>query len=101
MPSLLPIRSEAELPGGHHDHLGIREKDSPKVIFRGANDNASGVATLLEVARKLYQNRNKLQHHIIIAAFGTEEIGHLGSRQVFTALNRDSIPLMTGTCYKL
>lgn len=92
------------LLGAHHDHLGIREKDNSKVIFRGANDNASGVATLLEVAWELYQNRNKLQHHIIIAAFGAEEIGLLGSRQVFTALSRDSIPLecmfnfeMTGT----
>lgn len=95
------------LLGAHHDHLGIRGKDSSKVIFRGANDNASGVATLLEVARELYKNRNKLQHHIIIAAFGAEEIGLLGSKQVLSALNRDSIPLdcmfnfeMTGTLDK-
>lgn len=79
------------LLGAHHDHLGIRERDSSKIIFRGANDNASGVATLLEVARELYKNRNKLQHHIIIAAFGAEEIGLLGSDQVVSRLTRDSI----------
>lgn len=51
----------------------------------GANDNASGVATMLEVARVL--SKEKLAYNIEFAAFGAEEIGLVGSYQYIDSLN--------------
>ncbi|MEG0518904.1 MAG: M28 family peptidase [Bacteroidales bacterium] len=90
------------LMGAHYDHLGIVEKGGEKTLYPGANDNASGIASLLEIARNL--NNRKLHHNTIIAAFGGEEIGLVGSRALSVQLSKDSIPLkfmlnleMTGT----
>lgn len=59
----------------HYDHLGRMGKDT---YFPGANDNASGVAMMLSLARELQQN--PLQHHsVLFVAFAGEEIGLEGS----------------------
>ena len=54
----------------------------------GANDNASGTATILEVARLLSQPeiKNKLQYNIEFVAFGAEEIGLIGSDEYVAQL---------------
>lgn len=54
----------------------------------GANDNASGTATILEVARLLSKPevKNKLQYNVRFVAFGAEEIGLIGSDQYVTQL---------------
>jgi len=57
----------------HYDHLG----DLGKVYFAGANDNASGVAMLIELA--YYFSKNPPRYSIAFIAFGAEEIGLLGS----------------------
>ncbi|MCS7005354.1 MAG: M28 family peptidase [Cytophagales bacterium] len=57
----------------HYDHLG----DLGKVYFAGANDNASGVAMLLELA--YYFAQNPMRYSVAFMAFGAEEIGLLGS----------------------
>ena len=63
--------------GAHYDHLG-REPDG--AIMNGANDNGSGVATVLEIAR-LWQAQNlSPAHSILFAAWDGEEQGLLGSR---------------------
>lgn len=59
----------------HYDHLGMMGEDA---VFPGANDNASGIAMLLNLA-KHYQ-KNKPKNTIIFIAFGGEEIGLLGSK---------------------
>jgi hypothetical protein len=58
----------------HYDHLGKMGKD---VYFAGANDNASGVAMLLELAK--YYSENPPEYSVCFMAFGSEEIGILGS----------------------
>jgi aminopeptidase YwaD len=58
----------------HYDHLGMMGKD---VYFPGANDNASGVAMLLELAN--YYKRNPINYNIVFVAFAGEEVGLLGS----------------------
>lgn len=58
----------------HYDHLGKMGKD---VYFAGANDNASGVAMLLELAK--YYSENPPDYSVAFMAFGSEEIGILGS----------------------
>jgi aminopeptidase YwaD len=60
----------------HYDHLGQMGKD---VYFPGANDNASGVAMLLNLAKYYSQPENKPKYSIAFIAFGAEEVGLIGS----------------------
>ena len=60
----------------HYDHLGKLGKD---VYFPGANDNASGVAMLLNLAAYYQQPGNQPEKSIVFMAFGAEEIGLRGS----------------------
>lgn len=59
----------------HYDHLG---RMGSETYFPGANDNASGVAMLLEIAR--YFKANKPERSIYFIAFAGEEAGLLGSK---------------------
>jgi hypothetical protein len=69
--------------GAHYDHLGYGGNGSlaPGVhaIHPGADDNASGDAALLEVARELAGREKKLPRRILFIAFTGEERGLLGS----------------------
>jgi hypothetical protein len=60
----------------HYDHLG---KLGDAVFFPGANDNASGVAMLLNLAAH-YSRKEKPEKTIVFIAFGAEEIGLVGSK---------------------
>ena len=59
----------------HYDHLGRMGKDT---YFPGANDNASGVAMLLNMA-KYFSNQDDRKYNILFLATGAEETGLLGS----------------------
>lgn len=61
----------------HYDHLGRLGDDA---YFPGANDNASGVAMLLSLARYYAQPDKQPEQSILFIAFGAEEVGLLGSR---------------------
>ncbi len=68
--------------GAHYDHLGYGAEGSlyrgeEKAIHNGADDNASGVAVMLNLASKL-KNTNKSNNYLFIA-FSGEEMGLLGS----------------------
>lgn len=69
--------------GAHYDHLGLGGHNSlapdKSVPHLGADDNASGVATLLEIARSLNAQRAELTRDVLIIAFSGEEEGVLGS----------------------
>ncbi|MGB0918369.1 MAG: M28 family metallopeptidase, partial [Flavobacteriales bacterium] len=60
----------------HYDHLGKMGED---VIFRGANDNASGVTMLLNLAKHYSIEENKPRFSMAFIAFAGEEAGLLGS----------------------
>ncbi len=62
--------------GAHHDHLGTRADGG---VFCGANDNASGVAALLELACGFSHLAGKLRRGVIFCAFDAEERGLRGS----------------------
>jgi Zn-dependent M28 family amino/carboxypeptidase len=64
----------------HLDHLGISEGGDGDRLYNGAMDNASGVATLLDVARHLKASGAKPKRSIVFAAVTAEELGLLGSR---------------------
>lgn len=59
----------------HYDHLGSIGK---KCYFAGANDNASGVSMLLELAK--YYTTNPPNYSVVLISFGSEEAGLIGSR---------------------
>lgn len=81
----LPGKSEEYIIlGAHYDHLGRGNFDSlaPSQIGQihpGADDNASGTAGLLELARLLAPLKGQLQRGILFASFAGEELGLLGS----------------------
>lgn len=65
----------------HYDHLGMMGKN---VYFPGANDNASGVAMLLELAAHYAKPENRPACSVVFLLFGAEEAGLVGS-QYFVA----------------
>ncbi|PKP22374.1 MAG: peptidase M28 [Bacteroidetes bacterium HGW-Bacteroidetes-21] len=60
----------------HYDHLGLMGKD---VCFFGANDNASGVAYILNLAK--YYSVNKPKYSMVFIALAAEELGILGAKE--------------------
>jgi hypothetical protein len=69
--------------GAHYDHLGFNEDknalDTGHVIHNGADDNASGTAALLEIAR-LLQQKSPVHNNYLFLHFSGEELGLLGSK---------------------
>jgi hypothetical protein len=64
----------------HFDHIGMRRTPlNGDSIYNGADDNASGVAAMLAIAKNFYQQNLKPDCSIIFAAFSNEETGLIGS----------------------
>jgi hypothetical protein len=61
----------------HYDHLGMLGNGC---IYPGANDNASGIAMLMDLARHYAQPINRPSYSLMFVAFAAEEAGLLGSR---------------------
>jgi hypothetical protein len=65
------------LLGAHMDHLG---KSSRNRIYNGADDNASGVSALIEIAEAFVESNVVPKHTLIFVAFNAEEMGLIGSQ---------------------
>lgn len=80
----------------HYDHIGMGNQGSSKAenptnqIHNGADDNASGVAGLLELAGHFVNNNQKESYNFLFIAFGAEELGLQGSRHF---VNNPTLPL--------
>jgi Zn-dependent M28 family amino/carboxypeptidase len=68
------------LVSAHLDHLGVGAPINGKTIYSGAMDDASGVATVLETAKKLSQAKTRPKRSTLFVIFTAEEKGLLGSR---------------------
>lgn len=74
--------------GAHYDHLGLNEHNhstkpnSKGEIHNGADDNASGVAGILELARMFSQNKAAEPVNYVFALFSGEEDGLIGSKKL-------------------
>lgn len=84
--------------GAHYDHLGMgggssRAPDTVAVHY-GADDNASGVGLVIELAQKAAKNRP--ERSVLFIAFGAEEMGLLGSRHYVSnpVLDKDKAKAM-------
>lgn len=72
-------KEEVLVVSAHYDHIGKKGN----VIFNGANDNASGTAAIIEIARKFQEaraNGHQTKRSILFAAFTGEEKGLYGSK---------------------
>ena len=81
-----PASDETIVVGAHYDHLGHGGLMSGSLAFlskdihNGADDNASGTAMLLEMARRLARRPDPLPRRVVFVAFSGEEKGLLGSQ---------------------
>jgi Peptidase family M28/PDZ domain/PA domain len=81
-----PDADETIVVGAHYDHLGHGGMTSGSLAFlskdihNGADDNASGTALVMELARRLARRPDPLPRRIVFMAFSGEEKGLLGSR---------------------
>lgn len=78
------------LLSAHYDHIGKINSTSDSV-YNGANDNASGVTAVLEIAKELRDK--ELNKNIIVALFSGEEEGLLGSKHLAAKLKADNMDL--------
>ncbi len=77
--AILPGRAPSGLyvmVGAHYDHIGVSESGA---VFNGADDNAAGVAVMLETARLLAAADERPRETIVFVAFSAEEAGLVGS----------------------
>lgn len=75
------LKSEYILVGAHYDHIGYEYIDGRRVIYPGADDNASGTAVVIEMARYFSQNPELIGRSIIFIAFDAEESGLIGAEK--------------------
>jgi hypothetical protein len=86
------LKKEFIILGAHYDHIGrIKAKDGDD-IANGANDNASGTTTVLELAR-YFGNAKANKRSIIFALFSAEEKGLLGSKHLAKKLKDTGLNL--------
>src|SRR5262245_41379825 len=88
------LKREYIVIGAHYDHLGRGNHSSrdpnSKEVHHGADDNASGTAGLLELARIFSAGRKELRRSILFIGFSAEESGLIGSHYY---VNHPFIPL--------
>ena len=70
------LRDQWIVVSAHYDHLGVQGGE----LYPGADDNASGVAMMLEVARAIVQGPERPRRSLMFLGFDQEEIGLYGSR---------------------
>jgi len=74
------LKSEYVLLSAHLDHLGVGAPTNGRTVFAGAMDDASGVASVLEIAKSFTRNRERPKRSMLFVIFTGEEKGLLGSR---------------------
>ena len=83
------LKEEYIVLGAHYDHLGYQLESGERVYFLGADDNASGVAAIIELAKYFSEESNRPKRSLIFIAFDAEESGLLGASHFVSSLNED------------
>jgi hypothetical protein len=89
------VQGEAVVVGAHYDHLGrsarfSMSQNSTGQIHHGADDNASGTAAVIEMAKAAVEARKEFRRSVLFIAFAGEEHGLLGSSHY---VNHPTVPL--------
>lgn len=95
----IKLKDEYIILGAHYDHIGLDNFGKDKVN-NGANDDASGVVAVSEIARYFAKTRSN-KRSIIIAFFDGEEKGLLGSRHLAKRLKKNQLDLYTVLCFEM
>lgn len=80
------LKDEYIVIGGHFDHLGVKGGE----VYNGADDNASGTAAVIEIARALLAKQGLLKRSVILVCFDGEEQGLWGSTILASQFNNVS-----------
>ena len=89
------LNKEWVVVGAHYDHLGLGDRNSLAQsqigqIHHGADDNASGTAGVLELARLAARNKGMFKRSVLFMTFAGEELGLFGSSYF---VNHPTVPL--------
>ncbi|HKY19679.1 MAG TPA: M28 family peptidase [Vicinamibacterales bacterium] len=89
------LRSEVVIVGAHYDHLGrsgrfSMSRSGTGQIHHGADDNASGTAAVIEMAKAAAATRQDFRRSVVFMTFAGEEYGLLGSSHY---VNHPAVPL--------
>jgi hypothetical protein len=76
------LKKEYVVIGGHYDHVGFmkKHKDGEDYIYNGADDNASGTAGVLAIAKAYASMKTKPERSVVFILFAGEELGLFGSK---------------------
>ncbi len=86
------LKEEYIIIGAHYDHIGTIAPENGDYIANGANDNASGTTTVLEIARYFGTRKNN-KRSLIFVLFSAEEKGLLGSEHLARKLKTQDLNL--------
>ncbi len=84
---------EIVLISAHYDHIGVVSPVDEDSVANGANDNASGVSAVIELAR-YFKEMPKPERTIYFVTFTAEEVGGYGSKYFSSQVNPDEITAM-------
>jgi hypothetical protein len=95
------LKNEYIVVGAHYDHLGVipysnSVESYKKQVHNGADDNASGIAGLIALAKIMAANKDNLKRSVIFVAFDAEEEGLLGAKHFLSQfpVSKEKIILM-------
>ncbi|WP_297792743.1 M28 family peptidase [uncultured Eudoraea sp.] len=86
------LRNEYIIVGAHYDHIGIIKSENEDSIANGANDNASGTTTVMELARYFGASKSN-KRSLIFVLFSAEEKGLLGSNHLAKKFKEEGLNL--------
>lgn len=86
------LKKEFIVIGAHYDHIGTIKPENGDYIANGANDNASGTTTVMELARYFAKNKSN-KRTLIFALFSAEEKGLLGSKHLAQRMKKEELNL--------
>lgn len=94
------LKNEVIILGAHYDHIGIVKAVDGDSIANGANDDASGVAVVLAMARYFSTKKNN-KRSILFTLYSGEEMGLLGSKHLAQSLKDQNLDLYTMTNFEM
>lgn len=82
------LKQEYIVIGAHYDHVGVKASQAEDNIYNGANDNASGTAAVMELAK--YFSDKKLKRSLLFTLFSAEEMGLVGAKQLAARFKKEN-----------
>lgn len=86
------LKKEFVVLSAHYDHIGLEKKQQADVVNNGANDDASGVTAVAEMAKYFAETKSN-KRSILFVFFAGEEKGLLGSKSLVQKLKKQNFNL--------